>query len=322
MSASAPPQGARRLLVLRCDRLDRLVPDTGDDEAGGDDRRHLRAEAEAASDRDPARGSSAEERAGEGGRERDAAEVPEGGALGALAALERCAVLALAEVGAEGASLGARELVLLEARQGHLGLLARETAFELLAKGAASAEDQGLDGADRGVENLGDLRVGASFELAHDECGALVESEEAERAADLGAGRDVGVFGGRGGERLVELDLLGAARGVAEALAADVVRDLDQPVVRLVRALAALEGAVGAEERLLRDVFGVGLVVEDREGVAVDRVDVLRVHPLEGAVSSSRSLREDGGHCLVRRSLRHFLAVCSGHGSCRTGDAQ
>jgi len=83
------------------------VPDTGDHEARGDDRRHLRAEAEAASGRDPARGSSGEERAGEGSGERNAAEVREGGALRALAALERRAVLALAEVGAEGASLGA-----------------------------------------------------------------------------------------------------------------------------------------------------------------------------------------------------------------------
>ena len=157
-------------------------------------------------------------------------------------------------------------------------------------------ELEGRSYADRRVEDLCDLGVGAALELAHDERGALVESEEAERAADLGRGRDVGVLGRGCGERLVELDLLRPPRGVAEALPADVVRDLDQPVVRLVRALAALEGAVGAEERLLGDVLGVGLVVEDRERVAVDGVDVLLVEPLEGAVSGARSLREDGGH--------------------------
>ena len=85
----------------------------------------------------------------------------------------------------------------------------------------------------------------------------------------------------------VELDLLRAARRVAEALPADVVRDLDQPVVRAVRSLAALEGAVGAEERRLRDVFGVGLVVQDRERVAVDGMDVPLVELLEGALSGA-----------------------------------
>ena len=92
-------------------------------------------------------------------------------------------------------------------------------------------------------------------------------------------------MGRRGGEALVELDLLRAARRVAEALPADVVRDLDQPVVRAVRALAALEGAVGAEEGRLRDVFRVGLVVQDRERVAVDGMDVPLVELLEGALS-------------------------------------
>jgi hypothetical protein len=74
------------------------------------------------------------------------------------------------------------------------------------------------------------------------------------------------------------------------------VRDLDQPVVRGVRAFAALEGSVGAEEGRLGDVLCVGLVVEDGEGVAIDGVDVLLVEPLEGAVSSARALREEMGH--------------------------
>jgi hypothetical protein len=90
------------------------------------------------------------------------------------------------------------------------------------------------------------------------------------------------------------------------------VRDLDQPVVRGVRAFAAPVGAVGAEEGGLGGVLRVGLVVEDGEGVAVDRVYVLLVEPLEGAVSAARTLREERG---VRRPLGWFLAVCPGQGS-------
>ena len=41
--------------------------------------------------------------------------------------------------------------------------------LELLAQGAAGAEDQRLDGADARLEDLGDLLVAAALELAHDE---------------------------------------------------------------------------------------------------------------------------------------------------------
>ena len=129
-------------------------------------------------------------------------------------------------------------------------------------------------------------------------------------------GRYVGVLGRRGGVRVVELDLARAARRVAEALAADVVRDLDQPVVRRVRALAALEGAVGVEEGRLGDVFRVGLVVEDGEGVAVDGVDVLAVEPLEGAVCRRDGvLRGEGSPPAGCRSCAD-LAVCARPASC------
>ena len=218
-------------------------------------------------------------------------------------------------MGAEGASLGARQLPFVEAREGELGLLAGEPALELLAESAAGAEDQGLDRADGEVEDLGDLGVRAAFELAHDERGALVEREEAERTADLACGGDVCVVGCRGGEALVELDLLRAARRVAEALPADVVRDLDQPVVRAMRALAALERAVGVEEGRLGDVLGVGLVVEDRERVAVDGVDVPSVELLEGALGGALGWREQGRHCWRDAFRRSFLRSGDGHGS-------
>jgi hypothetical protein len=114
------------------------------------------------------------------------------GALGALTALERRAVLALAEVRSQAPRSALESLRVLQAGERRLRFVAGKPALELLAKSAAGAEDQGLDGADRDVEHVGDLRVRASFELAHDEGGALVEGEEAEGAADLGGGRNVG----------------------------------------------------------------------------------------------------------------------------------
>ena len=224
-------------------------------------------------------------------------------------------------MGAESPSLRARQSLLVEERERALGLLAGEPAFELLAERAAGAEEKGFDGTDGEVEDLGDLRIGASLELAHDERGALVEGEEAKGLADLTGGRDVVVVGRRGGEAFVELDLLRAARRVAEALPADVVRDLDQPVVRAVRSLAALEGAVGAEERRLRDVFGVGLVVQDRERVAVDGMDVPLVELLEGALSGALRLRERGSHGWIDAVGRCFLRSRGGHSS-RTGQSE
>ena len=255
--------------------------------AGGEDGRDLRADPHPAGGDASADRAAPEEGAGERSRERHGAQVLERGALGPLTAFEDGAVLAFAQVGAQSPSLRARQSLPVEARERELGLLAGEPAFELLAERAAGAEDKGFDGTDGEVEDLGDLGVRASLELAHDERGALVEGEEAEGPADLTGGRDVVVLGRRGGEAFVELDLLRAARRVAEALPADVVRDLDQPVVRAIRALAALERAVGAEERRLGDVLRVGLVVQDRERVAVDGMDVPLVELLEGAVSGA-----------------------------------
>src|SRR4029453_1120675 len=107
----------------------------------------------------------------------------------------------------------------------------------------------------------------------------------------------VGVLGRRGGDALFELDLLRAAGRVAEALPAGVVCDLDQPVVRAMRALAALERAVGVEERRLGDVLGVALVVEDRERVAVNGVDMPTVELFQGELGGALGGRARWGHC-------------------------
>jgi len=93
-------------------RRDRLVGDTRDDEPGREHRRHLRSDPEPA-DRDASRRSTAEER-GERSGERDGSQVPERRTLAATAALEDRAVLALAQVGAQGPALGVGELSLLE----------------------------------------------------------------------------------------------------------------------------------------------------------------------------------------------------------------
>ena len=92
--------------------------------------------------------------------------------------------------------------------------------------------------------------------------------------------------------RVFERDLARAVAGLAPAHAADVVRDRDQPVVRAVRPVAALEGAVGVEERRLGDVLSVGRVRQQGERVLVDVARVAAVELLEGAVGRGTELEE------------------------------
>ena len=256
-----------------------------------------------AADRDAS--AAAEERA-ERGRERYRTERLQRRALRALGAGEGRALGALAEVRAQAAPLRAGQPTVELARDRELGLDAGERLLELLAEGAAGAEEQRLDRADGGVEDLGDLGVGATLELAHDERGALVEGEVAERAADLLRARAL-LLGLRLGELLVERDLVRAARRLAEALPADVVGDRDQPVPRRLRPLAALVGAVGVHERRLRDVLGVVRAAQHRERVAVDVRDVLAVEALERAVGRAGAVRAAASHpndAANRRVLR------------------
>src|SRR5207237_7098331 len=220
----------------------------------------------------------------ERGRERDQGQRLDRAALGTLPARKVGALLALAQVGAERALLLAREPSVELARDRELGLVAGDRILQLLAEGAAAAEDQRLDGAHRDAEDLGDLLVGTALELAHHERGPLVEGEVAERTADVLGADGLVVFHHRLRELLVQLDLVRATLRLAEALAADVVRDRDQPVLRCARALAALEGAVGVEEGRLRDVLGAGLGAQDDERVAGDVLGALVIEPLESAL--------------------------------------
>jgi hypothetical protein len=272
------------------------VTDSDREDPGREHRRCLRTQAGAAECDHPAGGAGAQERAKRCGQ-RCGGKILEGGALRTTPALEHRAVLALAQVRAEASALSRGEAACVQLRERDLGLLAGEAPLELLAERATRTEEQSLDSREGEFEYLADLRVRTAFELSHDERGALVEVEEAERIADLYRGRDI-LVGCRCGVRFFdgEGDFVRAALRVAEALSADVVRDLDQPVVRELGALAAAECAVGGEEGGLGDVLGVGLVVEDRQRIAVDRVHVLFVEPLEGAVCARWSLREEWCH--------------------------
>ena len=182
-------------------------------------------------------------------------------------------------------ALRAREHAIGLLRERKLGLRARQLALELLAERPAPAEDQRLDRAHRQPHDLRDLGVGAALELAHHERGPLVERELAERALDV-VGREavLGLLDGQLRRVLEQRQLRGPALQLAEALAADVVRDRDQPVLRLLGPLAALERAIRVQERRLGDVLRVGPVVDDGEGVAVDVACVAAVDALERTV--------------------------------------
>ena len=217
-------------------------------------------------------------------------------ALRALLALERCALTAFAEVSAQGTLLRRRERPVETLGERGLRLAAGQASLELLAQRTACAEDQGLDRGDRKVEDLADLAVRAALELAHDERGALVEAEVAERLTDLVGCRD-GLVDGRCRGALVPDDLLGPPRQHAEPLPALVVRDLEQPVARKLGPVAALEGPEGVEERRLRDVLRVGRVPQHGEDVAVDVVHVARVEALERTVGLRPGEECGVAHC-------------------------
>jgi len=212
-------------------------------------------------------------------------EGPEGGPLAALPAGERGARRALAQVRAELRALGPGEGLVQLLRDRQLGLRAREGALELFAQGAPRPEDERLDGAHGETEHLGDLRVRPAFDLPEDDGRTLVEGEMAERPADVVRRRPV-VVDELVGDVVVELHLLRPPRLGAEALQADVVRDLDQPVERRARVLTALERAVGVEERRLRDVLRVGAVAQHPVRVPVDVRGVAPVEALEGMVQT------------------------------------
>src|SRR5207247_368617 len=83
-----------------------------------------------------------------------------------------------------------------------------------------------------------------------------------------------------------ERDLLGPARQLSKPLATDVVRDLDQPVAGLARALTGAERSERVHKRHLRDVLRIARVAENREGISVHIRGMPTVKTLECAVSA------------------------------------
>ena len=150
----------------------------------------------------------------------------------------------------------------------------------------ARTEDERLDGRHRNRERVGDLRVGPPLELAEHERSALVERQPAEGPQYLFDIRPLVRGKGELIDVSLERDLLDAPARGCVARARHVVRDLDQPVVRLERFLAACERAVGVHERRLRDVLRVGGITKERERVVVDVLDVASVQRLERPIPS------------------------------------
>src|SRR2546427_13174899 len=130
-----------------------------------------------------------------------------------LAACERRAFLARAQVRAQRRLLRARQSSVQLFRECELRLVARQRSLELLAERAPRAEDQRLACAAGDAEDLRDLRIRASLELAHDECGTLIERELAERASDVGGARSL-LLGNERADAVVELNLVRPARGL------------------------------------------------------------------------------------------------------------
>src|SRR6266487_1993315 len=117
---------------------------------------------------------------------------------------------------AQSALLRARQPPVELAGDRKLRLAARERRLELLAQRAPRTEDQRLHRARRQLEDLCDLRVRASLELAHHERGALVERQVAERAANVLGARAFLLIGSADqavADVLVERNLLRPARG-------------------------------------------------------------------------------------------------------------
>src|SRR5918992_721511 len=211
-------------------------------------------------------------------RQRHLAQVAQSGALSLLATREIGALLTLAQMGAKRPALAEPQPVVELAGDRALGLVAGQRALQPLAQRPPSAEDERLRFGDRHVENLSDLLVGATLDLAHDERSALLEGQMAERPPDVLAARRLAV---RDRPLGVVIQLRGS---VPEALQADSVRDREQPAPGAPWPGPALEGRIGVPEGRLRDVLGVLGGGQQSERVPVDVENVLAVQALVGAI--------------------------------------
>ena len=143
----------------------------------------------------------------------------------------------------------------------------------------------------RRADDLRDLGIRASFELAQNDGLALLRGNLRERGEELADGRSI-VVRLVSGDGIVELHLTGSGLLLPEALLDRVARDREEPVRGLARTDALLERAIGVEEGRLCDVFRVGVVAEHRVGVAVDLTAVSPVELVYFARSNVARFRD------------------------------
>ena len=167
------------------------------------------------------------------------------------------------------------------------------------AEHGAAAVDAGADGAELGVEDLGDLVVGQTLDIAEHHGGPELRRQGPEGLLDVVVERLVGVRRvGRGqlaveplrpvvGQR-VEPDALLATGVVEEEVGGDPV----DPALEGAR-LVGVEAAEDPDEDLLREVLGVVAVAGQAQRETVDPVGVPVDDLLPGgnALEGSREVR-------------------------------
>ncbi len=231
-------------------------------------------------------------------RDRDEHEPAQRAAMPLLEARELRAVGALGEVVAHASALLASEPTVDRLRDGELRLGARELVRELFRERTPRAEEQRLERSRRHAEDLGDLGVRATLELAQDDRLTLLRRDLRKRGEQLADARAV-VVRFLAGDALVELDQTWSRLLLPESLLDRVAGDGEEPVRRLARAHALLERAIGVQEGRLRDVLGVGVVAEHRVRVSVDLRAVAPIEVVDLARSEVAGLGD--GHGLNRR---------------------
>ena len=194
-----------------------------------------------------------------------------------LEAGEVRAVGALGEVVAQPPPLLATQAPVGGAGDRELGVGAGELVLELLGQGAARAKEECLESGGRRPEDLGDLGVRPTLELAEHDRLPLLGRDLRERGEKLAHGRVLVVVRRGVRDAIVELDLARPNPFLSKPLLDRVAGDRQQPVRGLAWAHSLLQRAVGVQERRLRDVFRVGMVAEDCIGVAIDLAAVTPV---------------------------------------------
>ena len=155
-------------------------------------------------------------------------------------------------------------------------------------KRAAGAKDQRFNGRHGDAERLGDLSVRPPLELAHHDRGTLIEGQLSERFEDLLNLRPLHLRNSESLEMILERNLVGASRNACIPAAGGVVRNRDQPVLRLLDLLAALHRAVRVQEGRLCHVLRVGRIAKQCQRIAIDVVDVPPIEGLERPISRER----------------------------------